>query len=126
MQKDYEVKINSTSKELTARERVMLKDTRNAIKLDEAVSETPLVISPDYYAVLDEQNEKSKEDKDFQNYVVVDTDGNKYVTGSTSFFEAFTEIVEEMDGTGEEYQIEIYKLDSKNYKGKQFITCSIV
>lgn len=126
MQKDYEVKINSTSKELTARERVMLKDTRNAIKLDEAVSETPLVISPDYYAVLDIHNEKSKEDKDFQNYAVVDTDGNKYVTGSTSFFEAFTEIVEEMDGTGEEYQIEIYKLDSKNYKGKQFITCSIV
>lgn len=126
MQKDYEVKIKSTSKELTARERVMLKDTRNAIKLDEAVGETPLVISPDYYAVLDVHNEKSKEDKDFENYVVVDTDGNKYVTGSTSFFEAFTEIVEEMDGTGEEYQIEIYKLNSKNYKGKQFITCSIV
>lgn len=126
MQKDYEVKIKSTSKELTARERVMLKDTRNAIKLDEAVGETPLVISPNYYAVLGVHNEKSKEDKDFENYVVVDTDGNKYVTGSTSFFEAFTEIVEEMDGTGEEYQIEIYKLDSKNYKGKQFITCSIV
>lgn len=126
MQKDYEVKIKSTSKELTARERVMLKDTRNAIKLDEAVGETPLVISPDYYAVLGVHNEKSKEDKDFENYVVVDTDGNKYVTGSTSFFEAFTEIVEEMDGTGEEYQIEIYKLDSKNYKGKKFITCSIV
>lgn len=126
MQKDYEVKIISTSKELTAKERVMLKDTRNAIKLDEAVGETPLVISPDYYAILDIHNEKSKEDKDFQNYIVVDTDGNKYVTGSTSFFEAFTEIVEEMDGTGEEYQIEIYKLDSKNYKGKQFITCSIV
>lgn len=126
MQKDYEVKIKLTSKELTARERVMLKDTRNAIKLDEVVGETPLVISPDYYAVLDIHNEKSKEDKDFENYVVVDTDGNKYVTGSISFFGAFTEIVEEMAGTGEEYQIEIYKLDSKNYKGKQFITCSIV
>lgn len=126
MQKDYEVKINSVSKELTARERVMLKDTRNAIKLDEAVNDTPLVISPSYYAVLDVHNEKSKEDKDFQNFIVVDTAGNKYVTGSTSFFEAFTEIVEEMSGTGEEYEIEIYKLDSKNYKGKQFITCSIV
>lgn len=126
MQKDYEVKINSVSKELTARERVMLKDTRNAIKLDEAVNVTPLVISPAYYAILDVHNEKSKEDKDFQNYIVVDTAGNKYVTGSTSFFEAFTEIVEEMSGTGEEYEIEIYKLDSKNYKGKQFITCSIV
>lgn len=126
MQKDYEVKINSVSKELTARERVMLKDTRNAIKLDEAVNDNPLVISPAYYAILDVHNEKSKEDKDFQNFIVVDTAGNKYVTGSTSFFEAFTEIVEEMSGTGEEYEIEIYKLDSKNYKGKQFITCSIV
>lgn len=126
MQKDYEVKIKSTSKELTARERVLLKDTRNAIKLDEAVNETPLVISPDYYAVLDIHNEKSKEDKDFENYLIVDVGGNKYVTGSHSFYEAFTEIVEEMDGTGEEYQIEIYKLDSKNYKGKKFITCSIV
>lgn len=126
MTKDYEVKINSVSKELTARERVMLKDTRNAVKLDEAVKDTPLVISPAYYAVLDVHNEKSQEDKDFQNFVVVDTAGNKYVTGSTSFFEAFTEIVEEMSGTGEDYEIEIYKLDSKNYKGKQFITCSIV
>lgn len=126
MTKDYEVKINSVSKELTARERVMLKDTRNAVKLDEAVKDTSLVISPAYYAVLDVHNEKSKEDKDFQNFVVVDTAGNKYVTGSTSFFEAFTEIVEEMSGTGEDYEIEIYKLDSKNYKGKQFITCSIV
>lgn len=126
MQKDYEVKINSVSKEITARERVMLKDTRNAIKLDEVLNETPLVISPNYYAVLDIHNEKSKEDKDFQNFIVVDTAGNKYVTGSLSFFEAFTEIVEEMSGTGEEYEIEIYKLDSKNYKGKQFITCSIV
>lgn len=126
MTKDYEVKINTVSKELTARERVMLKDTRNAVKLDEAVKDTPLVISPAYYAVLDVHNEKSKEDKDFQNFVVVDTAGNKYVTGSSSFFEAFTEIVEEMSGTGEDYEIEIYKLDSKNYKGKQFITCSIV
>lgn len=126
MTKEYEVKINSVSKELTARERVMLKDTRNAIKLDEAIKDTPLVISPAYYAVLDVHNEKSKEDKDFQNFIVVDTAGNKYVTGSASFFEAFTEIVEEMSGTGEDYEIEIYKLDSKNYKGKQFITCSIV
>jgi hypothetical protein len=126
MTKDYEVKINFVSKELTARERVMLKDTRNAVKLDEAVKDTPLVISPAYYAVLDIHNEKSKEDKDFQNFIVIDTAGNKYVTGSTSFFEAFTEIVEEMSGTGEDYEIEIYKLDSKNYKGKQFITCSIV
>ena len=122
----YSASVSFASKELTARERIAIKDTTNAAALDELTKDnTNVHIVPDYYAILDIHNEKS-EDKDYKKYVIVDKAGNKYVTGSHSFYEAFTEIVEEMDGTGEEYQIEIYKLDSKNYKGKQFITCSIV
>ena len=127
--KNYEVKIKSTSKELTAKERVMLKDTSNAIKLDSAIpdKDTKLVIDPDFYAVLGVHNEKSKDRKDFEQYVVIDKGGNKYVTGSNSFYEAFSSIVDEMEDSGEEdFQIEVYKLDSKNYADKQFITCSIV
>nr|DAV56661.1 MAG TPA: hypothetical protein [Caudoviricetes sp.] len=38
-----------------------------------------------------------------------------------------TEIVDEMSAAGEtDYELEVYRMDSKNYKGKQFITCSIV
>lgn len=126
--KDYEVKIKITSKELTARERVMLKDTRNAIKLDEATEDTSLVICPEYYGVLSVHNENAKEgaSKEFESYVLVDKGGNKYVTSSASFYEALTDIITEMDGTDEDYQVEIYKLDSKNFKGKKFITCSLV
>lgn len=120
----YKVNIISASKELTARERIMLKDTSNAMKLDKAVENGSIVIKVDTYAVLAIHNEKSK-DKDYENYIIIDTDGVKYVTGSPSFWSAFTEIADEMEGVDEEWAIEVYKLDSKNYAGKQFLTCSI-
>ena len=122
---DYEVKIRRTSKELSAKDRIKIKDTTNAIRLDEATAEGAIIISPDYFAVLDIHNEKS-EDKDYTQVVLVDVAGNKYVTGSVSFLTAFENIVSEMDGIDEEYQIEVYRRESKNYKGKSFITCSIV
>lgn len=122
----YSVSIRECSTELTARERIKLKDTTNAIKLDEAASgETPLVIRPAAYAVLDIHNEKS-DNKDYPNYIIMDDAGNKYVTGSESFWTSFKEIFEEMQNENEAYEIEVYKVDSKNYKGKQFLTCSIV
>lgn len=123
----YSVAIKEVSKELTARERIMLKDTSNAVKLDEATSgDSPLVITPAAYAVLSVHNEKSTDNKDYENYVILDKDGTKFVTGSPSFWGSFMEIWEEMEGETEEYSIEVYKKDSKNYKGKQFLTCSIV
>ena len=121
----FEVKIREASKELTAKERVKFKDTTNAIQLDDATKENPLVIAPDFYVVLDIHNERS-EDKDYVKYIVVDKTGNKFVTGSESFFTAFKGIFEEMGGTDEDYEIEAYRLPSKNYKGKEFLTCSIV
>lgn len=121
----FEAKIREASKELTAKERVKFKDTTNAVQLDEVTQSGALVITPDFYIILDIHNEHS-EDKDYVKYVVVDKGGTKYVTGSESFFSAFKAIVEEMDGSGEGYDVEIYRLPSKNYKGKEFLTCSIV
>lgn len=121
----FEVKIREASKELTAKERVKFKDTTNAVQLDDATKGNPLVIAPDFYVILDIHNERS-EDKDYVKYIVVDKAGNKFVTGSESFFTAFKSIFEEMGGTNEDYEIEVYRLPSKNYKGKEFLTCSIV
>ena len=122
----YSVKVVECTKDLTAKERVKIKDTTNAIRLDEATQGGSIVIAYDYHAVLAIHNEKL-DDPDYQQYVVVDTAGNKYVTGSESFFTAMTEIVDEMSAAGEtDYELEVYRMDSKNYKGKQFITCSIV
>lgn len=122
----YSVKVVECTKDLTAKERVKIKDTTNAIRLDEATQGGSIVIAYDYHAVLAIHNEKL-DDPDYQQYVVVDTAGDKYVTGSESFFTAMTEIVDEMSAAGEtDYELEVYRMDSKNYKGKQFITCSIV
>lgn len=126
MREDYNATIRECSKELSARERVLIKDTTNAIPLDEATSDSdsPLVISPDFYAVLDVHNEKS-DNKDYTKYILVDKNGNKFVTGSDSFWNSFMEIMAEMEDEGD-FEIQVYRRESKNYKGKSFITCSIV
>ena len=125
---DYNVTVKECSKELTNRERIKIKDVSNAVKLDDVVNgDSPFIIEPAYYAVLSVHNEKS-DNKDYEVYILVDTSGTKFVTGSASFINSFTDIWNEMadDESDEPWQIEVYKKDSKNYKGKQFITCSIV
>ncbi len=121
----FEANIREASKELSAKERVKFKDTTNAIQLDDATKDSPLIIAPDFYVVLNIHNERS-EDKDYVKYIIVDKAGNKYVTGSESFFSAFKSIFDEMGDAGEDYEVEVYRLPSKNYKGKEFLTCSIV
>lgn len=122
----FKVAIKETSGTLSPRERIRMKDRSNAIKLDIACdADEHLIITPIGYAVLAIHNEKS-DNKDYENYVIEDASGNKYVTGSPSFWSSFMEIWEEMAEVNEEYAIEVYKLDSKNYKGKQFLTCSIL
>ena len=121
---DYKVEIKESSKELSARERISLKDTTNAIKLDEALAEGDVIITPVDYVILDIHNEKA-ENKDYENYIIVDKSGTKYVTGSSSFWNSFIEIYEEMKDEEEEYSILAYRVESKNYKGKYFLSCSI-
>lgn len=123
----YEANIVETSKELSARERLMMKDTSNAIKLDEATAtEEQLLITPVAYVVLDIHNDKAEDKKDYKKYIILDKDGSKYVTGSEPFFRSFMDIWDEMQPTGEEYQIVAYRLPSKNYTNKDFLTCSII
>ena len=120
----YSVSIKESSRELTAKQRIALKDTTNAVKLDEATQVEPVIINVDMYAILAIHNEKS-ENPDYDNYIVVDKNGAKYVTGSASFWSSFMDIFTEMEGDDEEWALKVYRVPSKNYKGKDFITCSI-
>lgn len=121
----YSVEIKESSKELSAKERIMLKDTSDAVKLDLACDEGAVIITPDSFAVLGIHNEKS-DNKDYDSYILQDKNGEKYVTGSPSFWDSFMNIYNEMEEETEKWSIKVYKLDSKNYKGKQFLTCSII
>ena len=124
----YSVKVIKTTHEVTelrARERIKLKDTTNAIKLDSAItSDEPIIVTPVDWAILEIDNPKV--DGVYENYIVVDESGQKFVTGSKSFWESFKAIWDEMAQEGEVYQVEIYKVESKNYTGKKFITCSLL
>lgn len=124
----YYVKIRESSKELSAKERVAIKDTSNAISIDEVTTENgKMIIEYSYHVILDIHNEKS-DNNDYVKTIIVDKEGNKFVTGSESFRTALVEIVEEMTdaGEGDNITIECYRKESKNYKGKSFITCSII
>lgn len=121
----YEVKIRETSFELTKRERIRIKDLQNAHKLDELVTpESSFSFDFGGYAVLDIHNDNSKDNTEYTNYVVFDRDGNKYYTGSQTFWNSMTAIIAEMEG--EDFGVEVTKHESKNYKGKFFLTASIL
>ena len=120
----YSVSVVESSKELTAKEKVMLKDVSNAIKLDEATQNGKVIIKPVAYVVLSIHNEKS-DNKDYENYLIIDENNDKYVTGSASFWNSFCDIWSDMAGEDEDWMLECYRLPSKNYKGKDFLTCSI-
>lgn len=121
----YEVTVAETSKELTGKQKIQLKDTTDCVRLDAATKEAPVIIDVDFWAELHIHNEKS-DDKDYKNFVVVAKDGTRYVTGSESFWSAFRNIFDDMEADGEEWQLKVYRMPSKNRQGKDFITCSVI
>lgn len=121
----YEAKVSEASRELTAREKIRFKDITATVSIDLATSNEPLIIEPTGFAVIDVHNEKS-ENPDYKKYVVEAADGELYSTGSESFWKSFMDIYTEMAGEDEHWQLKIFRKDSNNYKGKQFITCTIL
>lgn len=119
----YKVTIAETSREFTKKELIAMKDTSDAQRLDDLTASGAVIISPEAYAVLNVHNEKSP-NKDYEVYLVIDTTGQKYVTGSAAFFTTFRDIFEDMEG--DPFDLKIYRKPSKNYTGKEFITCSVV
>lgn len=128
---NYRAVIAESSRELTSREKVMFKDTQNAVSINEfaeqakAADSKAIIDGVAGYVVLDIHNDKS-DDKDYKNFVIIDKDGQKYVTGSQAFWNSFIAIYDEMASETEPWSIEINLLPSKNYKGKNVLTCSLI
>lgn len=128
----YKSSVEFASKTLTARERIKIKDTSDAVSLDIATTGTtaaePLLIEYDYHAVLDIENDKA-ENKNYKHLVIVDKTGTKFYTGSESVMRALSDICDEladMGDDGEPVIIKFFRKPSNNYKGKEFITCALV
>lgn len=122
----FKATITESNKELTAKERIQLKDTADAISLNEVTKEGSFLLKPVTWAKLHVSLETDATSKEYDQIVVVADDGQKYCTGSDSFIRAFIDICEEMaDDNTEEWAVKVFRLPSKNYSG-DFITCTII
>ena len=128
---NYSASIKEASRELSAKERVMFKDLGNATKLNDLAEEAmhsgvkAIITNIKDYAIIGIHNEASQ-DVDYSNYLIVDGNGDKYYTGSAPFWNSFKSIWDEMHDSGEEWGIQLNLIPSKNYAGKQVLTCSLI
>lgn len=123
----YSVTIKESSRQLSPKEKVMVKDVTNAVALDKCVADSDTFeIKPDYYVSLTIHNDKAKGDKDYDILMIIDENGNKFKTGSESFISAFTDIMGDMADCEEDWSLSVYGIPSKNYSGKRFLTCSVI
>lgn len=126
MDTTYKAMVEDASWTMTAREKLRYTDLTDAIQLDEATQSGDVIIDVDKWAVINVHNEKS-DTVDYMKYVIIDKDEQVYITGSESFWKSFVQIYEVMSDEGETtYSIKVYRRESKNYKGKDFITCRII
>ena len=123
MENNFSVEIVESSRELSKVEKVRMKDTADCQKLDELSKEGEVVITPSDYAILSVHAVTQRGACDYRNLVIVDAVGRKYCTGSEPFIRSFLDIFGELKG--EDYQIKVVRKPSKNFSGKEFLTCSI-
>lgn len=123
---EYKATVNESSWEMTAREKLRYTDFTDVVQIDEATQAGDIIIDVDKWLVVQVHNEKS-DTIDYKKYVIIDQEGQAYVTGSESFWRSFIEIYEVMSEEEETvYSIKVYRRESKNYKGKDFLTCRII
>lgn len=131
MRTDYSTKIVSTSRELTVKEKITLKDFNDCVGLDTVVTnEQGFIIDPDVIVEVQVHNERAKDDKDYTTIVILDKDGTKYSTSSNSLRDSISDIMDELADLEEadraDLKIKIFKKPSKNYSGKYFLTATVV
>ena len=131
MRTDYSTKIVSSSRELTVKEKITLKDFNDCTGLDTVVTnEQGFIIDPDVIVEVEVHNERAKDDKDYTTIVILDKDGTKYSTSSNSLRDSISDIMDELSELSAEdkadLKIKVFKKPSKNYSGKYFLTATVV
>lgn len=115
-------------KELTKKEKAMLKDLTDCTVLGTEVeaSECDIIIHPAFYAILSVHNDALSE-PDYEAYVIVDRDGTKYQTSSDSFITSFRDIISDMeDEDPETWAVKVTLKPSKNRTGKSFLKAVLI
>lgn len=125
----YKAKVAGSWKELSVKEKIAFKETDGFIKLDEVVTpDDDLVITLKNYIIVAVENPKA-EQTNYNQYILVTEEGEIYVTSSDTFDSSISDKLDEIADAGDEmgdWKLRIYKRESKNFKGKYFLTCAII
>lgn len=122
----FNVVIEKSLKEVTKKEMLQLKDLTDAVRLDQATQEHGSVMINNIQNVvkLFLVSDDPKNPQEYGKLVITDTEGNRFVTGSESFARRAWEIADDM--AGEEFGLKVYRRPSKNYPGREFLSCSVI
>lgn len=130
----YESAIVYSSRELTPIEKIKMKDLGNTLSLDEELDtaqDNKLILKIELALLIDIKNSRSKSgNTNYSVTVVVDADtGIRYRTSSESFTNSLSDIIDELGDNDiplTDVSIVAYRKPSKNYSGKNFLTCALV
>ena len=128
----YESTITFTTRELNPIEKIKLKDLTATVALDDELKSVPdhkLTFVPELVVVVSVHNPKAKSNTDYDTLVFTDSEtGVRYRTSSNSFKAAVLDIVGELIAEGIDPHTVLlvaYTRPSKNFTGKDFLTCAI-
>ena len=126
----YEVKILTTTKELTARQKISITDLASATQLDEILTDevNTVDIALDYFVLLAIHNEKSKDKVDYQKIILVTETGERICTGSEHLIAKILDIYNILNSADDfkDVTLKLVSKESNNYKGKRFYTCALI
>lgn len=129
-ERNYTANVTTSLKDLTARQRIAVKDFSAAEKLNDVITtDNPhFTIDVDNIIKVSVHNEQSKGNTDYDVIIIIDKNGNKYRTGSETAYTSALEIYRELEAANEldgGIVLDFYKVKSNNFDG-DFIKCNLV
>ena len=118
--------VNTSIENMSKVEMVALKDVTDCVLLERYLEENgdECILEVKDFVELHVENDRA-ESREYTVLVLIDKDGIKYRTGSESFKRAFMDIFADLkDEVG--WGIKVFGKPSRNYNGKNFLTCSVV
>lgn len=128
MSERYSTQVKESS-ELTKREVIKLSTIKDTVGLDDVTKDGAFDLQYKGYVLFAVHN-AAAEQTDYEKLLILDEGGTVYSTSSSSFIAAFSDLMNmvaelKADGDTEPVVIHCTRHESKNYKGKQFLSCSL-
>ena len=125
--KHYVVTVTETSRDIKPVDKVRLKDLQGARMVKDIIPKVgdAVAFTPEAYIVVHVTNEYSRNDKEYDQLVILTTEGDRILTGSPSFMDAFKSLWAELEDAifeGERFEFVMKRGESKG-NDSGYLTC---